>query len=247
MNYEKIYDALIASAKIRQLNKTKSELIFELEYIEKHHIIPKSFFMTNHGWVTGDPENFSNLVWLTGKEHFLAHLLIWKIYKNRQAFSAVWRLCHGKQNIKINSRIYEKLKIEHVKQTKERNKNHPNIINKWRRVYVDGSIYNSIVEAASYFKLHPSSIRTRCTSTNIIYKTWSFILPNGELTKENLLLSDRNYHSVAISINGKYYKSITLAAKELNLKYSMVFDRCKSKNIKFSDWIILQNNDATNN
>ena len=62
MNYGKIYLSLIEKAR-NQANKAG--------YTEVHHIVPKSF---------GGSNADENLVALTGKEHFLAHLLLAKIH-----------------------------------------------------------------------------------------------------------------------------------------------------------------------
>ena len=61
MNYKKIYDQLIERAKMRTLEG----------YSENHHIIPKCM---------GGSNELDNFVALTGREHFIAHLLLAKIY-----------------------------------------------------------------------------------------------------------------------------------------------------------------------
>ena len=61
MNYTKHYELLISRAKERELN----------EYVEMHHIIPKC--------LSGDDKK-SNIVKLTPREHFTAHLLLVKMY-----------------------------------------------------------------------------------------------------------------------------------------------------------------------
>ena len=61
MNYKKIYNALIERGKTRILEG----------YSEKHHIIPKCL---------GGNDNKENLVALTPEEHYIAHLLLVKIY-----------------------------------------------------------------------------------------------------------------------------------------------------------------------
>ena len=65
MNYQNIYESLITK---RQKNPAKG-------YTEKHHILPKSL---------GGSDDPSNLVVLTGREHWVAHLLLYKIYRNSQ-------------------------------------------------------------------------------------------------------------------------------------------------------------------
>jgi len=52
-------------------------------YMEKHHAIPDSFFIHrsrkgNPGWLSGDPNSVCNVVYLTPKEHYIAHRLLCK-------------------------------------------------------------------------------------------------------------------------------------------------------------------------
>lgn len=63
MNYQKHYDLLVIKARSRLIEG----------YVEKHHIIPKCL---------GGSDEIDNLVILTSEEHFLAHLLLTKIYPN---------------------------------------------------------------------------------------------------------------------------------------------------------------------
>ena len=81
--------------------------------IEKHHILPKSMGGTN------DEEN---IVFLTPKEHYVAHHLLWKIHKNREMHFAFWLLATKCSNRKekgsynVNSRTYQLLKEQHSKE-----------------------------------------------------------------------------------------------------------------------------------
>lgn len=73
MNYESIYEQLIEKRKQFKLCKSKNT--------ERHHIIPKSF---------GGDNNKNNLIYLTLREHFFAHLLLRKIAKannNKKAYN----------------------------------------------------------------------------------------------------------------------------------------------------------------
>lgn len=63
MNYIKIYDALITKAQSRTLP--------DGTYTERHHIVPRCI---------GGSDDVSNLVRLTPEEHYIAHLLLVKIY-----------------------------------------------------------------------------------------------------------------------------------------------------------------------
>lgn len=79
MNYQQIYNSLCERGK----NRSKNEGI----YYEKHHIIPTFFFIKNKrnlrhndGIIEGDCDCKSNITLLTPREHFIAHLLLHKIY-----------------------------------------------------------------------------------------------------------------------------------------------------------------------
>jgi len=103
MNYSKIYDDLVKKRKRDLLLKDKSI------YTELHHIIPKSF---------GGNNSDNNLVRFTAKEHFIAHLLLYKIHKNdkfkEQALYAIYCMCglNKMRKNKITSRVYDRLKNE---------------------------------------------------------------------------------------------------------------------------------------
>jgi hypothetical protein len=78
MNYIKHYDLLI----IRGINRKI------LGYSENHHIIPKCI---------GGTDDKNNLVLLTAEEHFLAHVLLIKIYPNEDGLVvAVSKMCQGR-------------------------------------------------------------------------------------------------------------------------------------------------------
>ena len=78
MNYFAHYQKLIAKAQSRKLNG----------YKEKHHIIPKCL---------GGNNEKSNIIELTPEEHYLAHLLLVKMYPNNH------RLVHAAVMMTVNS------------------------------------------------------------------------------------------------------------------------------------------------
>jgi hypothetical protein len=102
MNYEKLYRNLIESKK--QLNRKKGDG----NYYEKHHITPKCLGGTN-----GE----SNLILLTFKEHFIAHLLLIEMHKGeakRKMRFALFQMTNKNklQNRCLNSKQYEVCKTE---------------------------------------------------------------------------------------------------------------------------------------
>lgn len=84
MNYKKIYNKIILSAKNRAVPNC---------YFEKHHIIPKSM---------GGKDCDKNIVKLTAREHFIAHWLLVKIHNNKQMTYAFF--CMTKQAESKNQR-----------------------------------------------------------------------------------------------------------------------------------------------
>ena len=78
------------------------------QYTERHHIIPRSLFGSDH---------HSNLVHLTSREHFICHALLCKMfntgskewYKMNHAFMMM-KCSSTNQQRYINSRIYESLR-----------------------------------------------------------------------------------------------------------------------------------------
>ena len=76
MKYSTIYDSLIENAKLRKA--------FCKHTLEKHHIVPKSL---------GGSNRRSNIVFLTFKEHLVAHLLLIRMFPEQTGMvSAALRL-----------------------------------------------------------------------------------------------------------------------------------------------------------
>ena len=99
MNHNAIYVQLVEHAKERNLTRKDC-------YVEEHHIIPLA---------EGGPDCKSNLVAFTAREHYIAHLLLAKIYNDAAMYSAVTYMRTGKhknRKFKFNSHLYEKMRIE---------------------------------------------------------------------------------------------------------------------------------------
>lgn len=100
MNYKKIYDALVDKAKHRGLDKSKHEGYFEI-----HHIVPRSI---------GGGNEAENLVMFTAREHFIAHILLWKIYpEDSNLFHAAWMMSNRTLTNR-NSKLYATLREQHA-------------------------------------------------------------------------------------------------------------------------------------
>lgn len=108
MNYSTIYFSLI--------NRAKSRLL--TGYGENHHIIPKCL---------GGDDSPNNLVKLTAREHFIAHLLLVKLYPtNLKLVKAVAMMCMGQTERKLTNRLYGKIRVrfsEAMAESQRGNKN----------------------------------------------------------------------------------------------------------------------------
>ena len=114
MNYIKIYNKLIIKAKSE--SRKKSDGV----YYEAHHIQPKSFGGKGDGRNTIHP----NIVLLTPKEHYIAHLLLVAIYPNSPAMhKALWNMCNVKKDLRFkpSAKTYCKIRTEYIKNTKGSN------------------------------------------------------------------------------------------------------------------------------
>lgn len=98
MNYKKIYDQLVEKCRVRGLDKSALK-----GYYEKHHIIPKCM---------GGGEENENFVLFTGREHFIAHMLLWKTHPENVSLMRAAFMMANRKISKINSRSYEALKVK---------------------------------------------------------------------------------------------------------------------------------------
>jgi hypothetical protein len=87
-------------------------------YVEVHHICPKARDMfpeysnlQEHSW---------NGISMSSREHFISHLLLWKIYGNKSMTLTVLFMKNVK-GMKVTSRVYERLREERSAILKEQN------------------------------------------------------------------------------------------------------------------------------
>lgn len=100
MDYYKIYQNLIEDA------KTNPKID---EYKESHHIIPRCI---------GGTDSKENLVKLTARQHFLAHWLLYKMYKTSElvyAWHSMSRVGVGQDARLVNSHLFEYAKKKRSK------------------------------------------------------------------------------------------------------------------------------------
>lgn len=95
MNYKNIY--------LKLCERGKS--VRTLEYSESHHIIPRCM---------GGDDSDNNLTTLTAKEHYIAHLLLTKIYDE---VSLLYAFGMMKNNTNKNKRCYTSSQYDKMKQS----------------------------------------------------------------------------------------------------------------------------------
>jgi hypothetical protein len=117
MNYQTIYNSLINKAKLRNWTRKNTDI-----YLERHHIIPRSL---------GGDDSKENLVFLTAREHFLAHWLLFKIKsgidKSKMA-NAWFRMCQQNDFQIRYSKHYEKARLAFSKHNPFKEKEVINIV-----------------------------------------------------------------------------------------------------------------------
>lgn len=108
--YTIIYYSIIKTASQHQSNTIGKE---------RHHIIPESFFENRKrtgpaGWLPGNPNDISNLVFLTPREHAFCHKLLVKMTTGKMKSKmvlAIWRMMNGKNHKLFSSKDYEKYRV----------------------------------------------------------------------------------------------------------------------------------------
>jgi len=96
MDYSRLY---------YNITNKKSRIFLTDEYTEKHHIIPRCF---------GGLDTDHNLVELSLKEHFIAHLLLCKIYPENKKLLYAFNLMS--KRAKINSNLYKSTREKFYKE-----------------------------------------------------------------------------------------------------------------------------------
>lgn len=92
MNYSRIYEALIARAQSRPRPEG---------YVERHHILPRCM---------GGSDDESNLVALTAREHYVAHLLLANMYPRVPGLWVAIHIMSGKNIDRVSSWWYRKVR-----------------------------------------------------------------------------------------------------------------------------------------
>lgn len=153
------------------------------EYGEHHHIMPRSL---------GGTDEDENIVKLTAREHFICHWLLVKMYKKgsierKKMLCAFWKMKQSptkSQKRYLNSRAYEKLRIEFSNTMKDFQSNEKNsqFGKKWFTNYETGESHSFLekpndkwLEGRNLFRGQTSELRIKNSKTlDETRKYWNF-------------------------------------------------------------------------
>lgn len=203
MNYFNIYNSLIKSRKDRS---KISGLYYEL-----HHIIPVCM---------GGSDKKSNLVFLTAKEHYIAHLLLYFIYPEN--ISILRSFCLMSSRFKSSGRIYEDAKLK-------RNATMPK------------------KEAHSCWGKKRPDAAKRMTENNPMKNNWNKVKVSMQLSGRKLPIETRNkMGKKRIGVNNNKYKPIK--SKNINTGELLIMGVSETANFFKVDKGLIQSrvNNITN-
>lgn len=205
MNYLKIYCNLIRKAEKRGYTKKKAKE--QGLYVEGHHTFPRSLYGQT-------AEGNKRIVYLTAREHYIAHSLLEKAFIKRYGEKhpktikmtyAFWQMNHHKSGNKecySNSRLYEGLKIRIGNAVGDRcrgvkvKKEHVDKMQKTKFVYdylitdPNGKEYTtqSLKSFCLEHNLHNPTMCYVCMGKKSHYKGWTAKITN--IIRPNLVMSD---------------------------------------------------------
>lgn len=207
-----IYDILLSADNIstrfaiRYINFIKSRPKHKhVGYIEKHHILPRSLYPAFEF-------EESNVILLTAKEHYIAHLLLYKAFpKSGSMLCAFWGMCNGWEHAstqnryipRISSRIYAQLKLDYSRELSKRMSiNNPYTQKKLKDKIIEkhGGLGNASI---TIFKKHKETLQERygvCNSFQIpevIQKTRQATIDRNKTPEYRKLQSNRIKESLA--------------------------------------------------
>lgn len=129
--YSKWYIEIIEKALLR--GNSRRVIKESIGYVEAHHILPRCICDSEY-----DEKSNENLVYVTAREHFICHLLLTKMFDDRDVTQKLQYACNAfrfnvnatqrSEYAKISSKTYDLLKREYSKCRSEMNKgeNNPN-------------------------------------------------------------------------------------------------------------------------
>ena len=222
----------------------------------RHHIVPESFFINRSrnksrpGFLKGNPNDKSNLINLTHRQHFIAHQLLAKIYPQNQAM--ILALHYMRTSIINNSKQYDWAKRAYSKMLSSYNEEVRNMYKKIgeaqkgnkniaKRVEVREKISKSLTGKKASSEAIQKNSQYRKGKNKLNYEpirrmseTMSKVMTGK--TKENCEMRRNHSSSLSKSMTGKTKETCPrLAAAAKTLSESMrkikLIDRLKIVNM----------------
>jgi hypothetical protein len=203
MNYTRHYNLLIEKATKRNWSK-------DICYVERHHIIPRCL---------GGSNSRENLVSLTPEEHFVAHLLLAKIYPdNTKLLCAVIRLTgKGNKHRKCTNKISGHLRRKHAENMRNMLVGVPKT-----KEHVEK------VRAALIGRVVPKEEIEKQVATK--RKNGSYVVSESAKEKRKLNRQLQSHiHNVPICVFNINYDSIKSAREALNVGRVFIINRLLSE------------------
>ena len=203
----KRYENFIKSR--QKLNQSRT-----LKEFENHHIIPKSL---------GGSNSKDNLVKLTPREHYIAHLILYYTYKNISMASALCYMSRRKNIQHYNSRLYSTARIAYLKTLSDYKKEN----------------------STKGMKVHTKEYKEKMSKRMSGKRNSFYGKTHTEETKKKIATSlkgknqgGKNPVAKKVSIKGVTYECGKIAAEVLNISSATLSRRCNSKDT-FLDWFFI--------
>lgn len=225
MNYKKIYEKLIERCVKRSYGKNDGD------YLERHHIIPRCLNRS-------DDDN--NLVYLTGREHYIAHLLLSKIHNTYELLMAVrmMRVGNGRTTgCMYERRSKEASRLHSARVSGENSPHHKG----W--IHTPSGIFPTYKSACCANSTTDMTIRRRCHSKSKRWSEWYIVLHDGKVIgvpsdPVTQVAENNNMFSGWYHVPGfERFSTLDDAERTTGIKKYTIRYRCKkAKGAKWDDW-----------
>jgi hypothetical protein len=203
MNYEKLYVNLLLKhgTEVKPING----------YFERHHIIPKAL---------GGDDSSDNLVYLSGRAHFIAHWILYKIHQCNKTARAFFGMCdmqNREDRYKPTSRIYEIAKStfakhNHMKEDNHRVRSANNALEQWKNPEARDKLVKGLMPMFEN-KEHPMYMKGK--------------------------VGDAHPRSRKVSTPFGIFGSVREAGKTIGVVHNQISRRCKSDSLKYSEYFYI--------
>ena len=218
-------------------------------YLEKHHILPKSFGL-------GGEKDQLNLVHLTAKEHYIVHRLLPRFINHtglkKKMDYALWYLSNRNTEYTPSSRIYELAKQQLIKNIQLRNDSAITRLKKSRPGKLNGmygkthtnkvkeklsALRKEQLTGKSYEELYGAEKASRLKKDKSV-KLKKYLENNPEVRKGSNNANSKKYEfcdptGIIYSVCG----NLQSFCKEHKLPIGAIIDVVKGRKIEYKGWI----------